>query len=140
MQPYAFLADLILVAHFSYVAFVVVGLALVWVGHFLRWRFVRSFSFRALHLLSMAVVVLESVFAITCPLTTWENRLRELAGQSGTGERSFVEHWLGRVLFLDLAPSTFTVIYVIFFVLLVLSFVVVRPRVPRWLGGGDGLR
>ena len=77
------LADAILIVHFAFVAYVVVGLLVVWIGFFLRWRFIRSIWFRSTHLLAMGVVVAETVFGVVCPLTTWEHDLRTLAG-SGT--------------------------------------------------------
>ena len=54
----------------------VVGLALVWIGWIRGWAFVRNAWFRGAHLLAMAIVVLESVFGIECPLTTLEHALR----------------------------------------------------------------
>ena len=40
-------ADLILVLHTAFIAFVLVGLVLTWVGIIRRWRWVRGFAFRA---------------------------------------------------------------------------------------------
>ena len=37
------------------------------------------------------------------------------------------------VLFLDLEPQTFTIIYALFFLALLLSLIFVRPRLPQWL-------
>lgn len=127
---YSVAADVVLVVHFAFVLFVVFGLVLVWIGYFASWNFVRGIVFRLSHLLAMVVVVLESVFGIICPLTTWENRLRHLAGGGERYESSFMQHWIHKVMFFDLEPSTFTVIYVVFLLALVLSFVVVRPRWP----------
>jgi hypothetical protein len=131
INPHGMAADLVLLVHFSYVAFVVVGLLLVWIGYFRGWAFVRNVWFRGLHVLSMAIVVLESVFGIECPLTTWEHSLRLRAGQGGLYEKSFMEHWIHRIMFFELEPSTFTVIYVAFFLAVVASFVWVRPSWPR---------
>src|SRR5688572_32767771 len=93
---YLLAADLVLLLHFAFVAFVVLGLAVIWIGHFLRWPFVRNFYFRLAHLLAMAVVVLESLGGAVCPLTTWENKLRLLAGGSETYAGSFIQHWIHR--------------------------------------------
>ncbi len=83
-----------LVAHFAYVAFVVVGLLVIWTGYFLRWSFVRNFWFRFAHLGCMGVVVVESVFGVTCPLTTWEMQLRLLAGSGQHDQTSFLQYWV----------------------------------------------
>ncbi|MEE3229454.1 MAG: DUF2784 domain-containing protein, partial [Planctomycetota bacterium] len=78
---YRLLAHIVLVIHFAFVSFVVVGLLLTWIGYFLNWSFVRNFYFRAAHILAMGVVLLEALFGIVCPLTTWEIQLRKLGGQ-----------------------------------------------------------
>ncbi len=127
---WALLADTIVVAHFAFVSFVVIALPVVWLGFFCRWRWVRNFWFRAIHLLMMGVVVFESVTGIVCPLTNWESECRRLAGQTGYHDKGFVEYWTHRLMFFQLEPSTFTVIYIVFFTLLVGSFVFVRPRLP----------
>ena len=124
-------ADLVLAVHFSYVAFVVVGLVLVWIGWFRGWAFVRNVWFRGAHLLAMAIVVLESVFGLECPLTTWEHALRLGAGETGVRAQGFMEHWLHRLMFFELEPSTFTFVYVAFFLAMIASFVWVRPGRPR---------
>jgi hypothetical protein len=67
--------------HFAYVTFVIVGLILTLVGAVLHWRWVRNFWFCLMHLSMIGVVVLEAWCGVVCPLTTWENELRELAGQ-----------------------------------------------------------
>lgn len=127
---YSILADAVLVAHFAYVAFVVVGLLTIWAGYFLRWSFVRNFWFRLAHLACMGVVVLESVFGVTCPLTTWELQLRLLAGSGRYYQGSFIQHWVHRILFYSAGEGVFLAIYVGFFVLLLLSLWVVKPHWP----------
>ena len=64
-------------------------------------------------------MVLQAWLGQLCPLTTWENELRRLAGQSGYKE-TFVEHWLHEVLFYQAGPWIFTTIYTCFGVLVVL--------------------
>ncbi|MGH8640305.1 MAG: DUF2784 family protein, partial [Burkholderiales bacterium] len=46
----SWLADLILIVHFLFVAFVVGGLALIWIGAAAGWEWVRNFWFRVAHL------------------------------------------------------------------------------------------
>ena len=127
---YTLLADFILVVHFAFVAFVVAGFIVIWIGYFLRWPFVRDLRFRLVHLLAMGFVLGESLLGFICPLTTWEEQLRVRAGgESYAG--SFIKHWLGRLLFYDLSEQTFTVIYGGFFLFVVLTFWIVRPRRSR---------
>ncbi len=93
-QLYLRLADVVLVVHAAFVAFVVVGLVLIWVGRFRGWAFVRNFWFRAAHLVAIGVVAAESLTGFVCPLTMWEDRLRLLAGGEQRYAGSFIQHWL----------------------------------------------
>jgi hypothetical protein len=131
------LADAVLVIHFAFAFFIVGGLILAWVGRVRRWRWVGNPWFRGLHLLAMGGVAAEAVLDLACPLTTLENWLRRGAGQAGYGE-SFIQHWLQRLLFFNLSPVTFTILYVLLFlvILATLRWVPVRwPwREPRAAG------
>ena len=124
---YLGLADLVLIVHFTFVAFVVIGLLLIWIGWFRRWKFVRNFWFRLGHLAAISVVAAESVAGMVCPLTTWEDRLRLLAGGQQRYAESFVQHWLHRVMFFDLGERVFTVSYLVFFLAVALSLWLVPP-------------
>lgn len=125
------LADLVAVVHFAFVAFVVVGLALIWIGKWRRWDWVANFWFRLSHLACIGVVVAESAFGITCPLTLWENQLRLPAGQDGLHAGSFIQHWVHKLMFFDLPSAVFTAAYAAFFVAVLASFWFVKPRWPR---------
>ena len=123
---YLLLADLVLAVHFAFVAFVVVGLLLIWLGWFRRWNLVRNAWFRIAHLAAIGVVAAESVLGFVCPLTTWENQLRALAGGEHY-EESFVQHWLHRAMFFDLGERVFTILYIVFFLAVALSLWLVPP-------------
>ncbi len=130
---YSFLADAILVIHFAFVVFVVFGFMLIVLGLLARWSWVHNRKFRITHLGAILVVVLQAWLGQLCPLTTWENELRRLAGQSGY-EESFVEHWLHEVLFYQAEPWIFTAAYTCFGVLVVLVWFLGRR------GGGRDQR
>ena len=125
------LADILLVAHAAFVAFVVVGLALICLGGWRRWACVRNFWFRTAHLAAIGVVAAESLAGFVCPLTTWEDRLRLLAGGEQRYPESFIQHWLHRLIFFDLSESVFTIIYIAFFLAVVLCLWLVPPRWPK---------
>jgi Protein of Unknown function (DUF2784) len=81
-------ADLVVVLHFAFVVFVVLGGMLAW----------RRPTFAWLHLPAAAWGAYAELTATVCPLTPLENALRESAGASGyTG--SFVEHYLMPLLY-----------------------------------------
>jgi hypothetical protein len=136
-QRAAFLANLVLIAHFLLVAFVVVGLLLVLLGGLLRWQWIRNFWFRAAHFALVVIIVLESVFGIVCPLTTWEKNLRELAGEEGLVElerQGFIVYYARKILFFPDAlawdAETLMWLYVGFGVLVLVSIVAFPPRWP----------
>jgi len=116
---YGLFADAILVVHFAFVVFVVVGFMLILLGLLVGWPWVHNRKFRIAHMAAIGVVVLQAWFGQLCPLTIWENELRHRAGQSGYTE-TFVEHWLHKILFYQAEPWVFTAIYTGFGVLVVL--------------------
>lgn len=109
----ALLADAVLLSHAALVAFVVLGLPLVWLGNARGWAWVNRRWLRGLHLLAIAVVVAESWLGIECPLTTLEAWLRLQAGQPVHGQ-GFIAHWVGRLLFYTAPGWVFTTVYTAF--------------------------
>src|SRR5258708_37342984 len=83
---YAFLADVVVFIHGAYVGFVVVGELLIVLGWICRWRWVRNPLFRVIHLLAIAYVAAEAIVHVPCPITGWEQDLREMAGPSSEVE------------------------------------------------------
>jgi len=135
-QFYSAVADLVLVIHFAFVAFVLVGLIAIWVGRLAGWSWVRNFRFRLAHLICIGVVVAESLGGVVCPLTTWEAKLRVLAGGGERYAGSFMQHWIHRVMFFEASERTFTIIYVVFFAAVLASFWLVAPRWPKRVKAG----
>ncbi|MBA3315369.1 MAG: DUF2784 domain-containing protein [Planctomycetaceae bacterium] len=127
---YAIAADVVVAAHFAYVAFVVLGLLAIAAGGLRGWQWVRHPWLRVVHLAAIVIVVAESWFGITCPLTTWENALRRRAGQATYGG-DFIGTWLHDVLFFELSPSTFTILYTAFGAAVLASWALVPPRWRR---------
>lgn len=117
------LADIILVTHFLFVAFVVGGLAVILIGAALKWTWIRNFWFRAAHLGAIGFVVAESLVGILCPLTVLEDALR----QGGEPESSFIQRWVSRLLYYDLPERVFTIVYLLFALVVALTFIYIRP-------------
>ncbi|MBT3027447.1 MAG: DUF2784 domain-containing protein [Candidatus Thiodiazotropha sp. (ex Ctena orbiculata)] len=123
---YLFAADAILLIHFLFVAFVVFGLVAIYIGHGLSWVWIRNFWFRIVHLVCIAIVVVQSWIGVLCPLTIWEMRLREKAGEdSYTG--SFIQHWLQRILYYEAPDWVFLLVYMVFGIIVIASWFIVRP-------------
>ncbi len=114
-------ADAVLVVHAALVVFVVAGLPAIVVGGVRRWRWTRAWPFRALHLAAIAIVAFESWFAIDCPLTTWEARLRVAAGEP-VDQRGFVARGVHALLFHDAPPWIFTTAYTLFAIAVVAAW------------------
>ena len=124
---YPLAADALLLVHFLFVVFMVLGLLLVFVGGLRSWRWVRNPWFRAAHLLGIAFVVVQSWLGEICPLTTWEMALRARAG-ADVYDTSFIAHWVSELLYYQFPPWVFIVCYTIFGVLVLTSWFIVRPR------------
>ena len=123
----ALLADLVLVAHFAFVLFVVGGFAAIWLGAALGWRWVRSRAFRYAHLGAIVFVAAQSLVGAACPLTVWENVLRR-----GTSDGpSFVARWVGRLLYYHFPEWVFALAYVVFASAVAVTLWLVPPRGGR---------
>jgi hypothetical protein len=132
------IADVILMVHALFVAFVVMGLVLTLVGGYLGWSWVRNFYFRLLHLLAIGFVVIQSWLGGICPLTRWEYMLRAKAGGE-VYSGSFIAHWLHRLLYFDAPPWVFGLCYTLFGALVLASWWWIAPvRKPRGAVGKEG--
>ncbi len=131
-SPTVFLiaADVILLLHVLYAAFVVGGLLTIFLGHIMSWSWVRNPWFRAIHLVAIGIVVLQSWGRVICPLTTIEMMLRARAGDA-VYIGSFMGHWLETILYYRVPHGVFVVCYTVFGAAVLLSWFWVRPRLFR---------
>jgi hypothetical protein len=128
---YSILADSLAAFHFAYVAFVVVGELAILVGAAFGCRWARNPWFRGLHLLAIAVVAMEAVFHIDCPLTVWENQLRAAAGQA-TSNETFVGQLVQTIFLNNLwDQSVYEKIHIGFGLLVVATYILIPPRFRR---------
>lgn len=125
-QSYHYLANAVLLAHVGVVLFIGAGLVLILAGGLCGWHWVRNFCFRVLHLGAIGYVVAESWLGIVCPLTDLEQWLRQRAGQP-VHEGNFIAFWLGKLLFYQAEPWVFIAAYSAFALLVIGSWVMVRP-------------
>jgi hypothetical protein len=128
--PYQFLANAVLSMHVVIVVFVVGGLVLILIGNLRGWRWVNGLWFRLTHLTAIAVVMTEAWIGAVCPLTTLEMWLR-IQAQATTYESSFIEHWLGRILYYDAPAWVFTVVYSLFGLAVLITWWYFPPRSNR---------
>ncbi|SEK96726.1 DUF2784 domain-containing protein [Nitrosovibrio tenuis] len=116
------LADFILVVHFLFALFVVGGLPVIWIGTWMGFGFVRNPRFRLAHLVAILFVAGESLIGMVCPLTTLEDALR-----GAETSNSFVQRWLHRILYYDFPEWALTAAYVLFALLVALTYVLLPP-------------
>jgi hypothetical protein len=126
-MPYQWLADAVLALHFGVVLFIVCGLVAILVGNARNWRWVNGWWFRVAHMAAIAVVALQAWLGQLCPLTVLESWLRVQAG-SASYQKSFIEHWLQRLLFFEAPFWMFTAAYTAFAVVVALAWWRFPPR------------
>lgn len=120
------LADVILVLHVAYATFVLGGLLIVPLGARLHWCWVRIRAFRQAHVVCTAIVAVEALVGLTCPLTWLEHLLLVVSGATGY-DRSFIGHLLHWLLYYDAPAWTFMVAYTILASTVVLLYYWVPP-------------
>lgn len=124
---YQVFADITLLLHVLVVAFVVIGLILIIVGNRFKWQWVNLLWFRLLHLTTILFVVAEAWLGLTCPLTTLEMWLRKKAG-GHYYDGGFVQHWLQQLLYWDFPSWVFTIMYSLFAILVVGTWILYPPQ------------
>ena len=120
-------ADIILLLHVLFVAFVIIGLLLIFIGKIRFWPWIRNPWFRLIHLAAVAVVVVQSWLGLICPLTTVEMALRSQANDT-VYAGSFISHWLENILYYQFPAWVFVVSYMVFAAIVVASWFWIRPR------------
>src|SRR5437763_1452027 len=127
---YRLLADFVVAIHIGYVFYIFVGMALIVIGLWRKWNWIRNPWFRLTHFSAIFVPVLELIFKTRCVLTVWEFQFRSLAGQPVT-EATFMERLMHYVFFAE-APAWLTNgLYYFFALVIILMLVLPPPRLRR---------
>lgn len=134
---YSLAADAILIVHLAFIIFVLGGQLLIVAGYFRKWRWVRNPAFRVCHILAIGIVTVLAWAGRLCPLTVWESTLRGAAGEQPYQE-SFVAYWVGRMVYYDAPQWVFTVVYSLFGLLVILTWIWVRPEAGRKENPAEG--
>ena len=106
---YRLLADAVMLAHFGFLAFVVLGGFVAW-----RYRWVL-----VPHVAAVSWGALTVVVGLQCPLTGWEDGLRRLGDEDGL-PRGFIDTYLTGVVY---PPEYLPVAQLLAAVLVVVSWV-----------------
>ena len=116
------LVDVVVAVHLLIVLFILLGVPLVYLGAALHWTWVRSRRWRMLHVGAILFVAAESLLGITCPLTVWEDTLRDRRTAGG-----FIERWIDQLIFYDAPAWVFTMAYMAFAALVLVTWILVPP-------------
>ena len=130
MVTYHVEADLVAAVHAAYIAFVVFGFIAIILGVAMGWQWVHNVYFRASHLAAILLVCVEALIGVSCPLTILEDRMRVLAADTPY-PGSFVGYVRDRLIFYDFPKWLFTLVYLSFGALVLLTFLLAPPRIGR---------
>ena len=100
------IAGALLLVHFSLAAFITLGFFIIPIGYKLGWNWMKNRNLRLLHLSLMAVITVETVVGLTCPLTVLENMFRDVDYSS-----SFMSYWIAQILYWNLPNHVFVILY-----------------------------
>lgn len=132
---YKILADLIVVTHFVWILFMLVGFILTLRGLFYK-KFFERWLFRTLHLFGIAYVSILAIMGKYCPLTIWENALRAKYDTRLTYAGSFMIHYLEELVYPDINPLIIRILTTFIAVFTVVVFIIRPPerikRTFRW--------
>jgi len=120
---YRIAADGLVLFHLLFILFVLFGGLLA-----LKWR-----RLVLLHLPAAAWGVAVEMFHLVCPLTQWENLMRQAAGQTGYGG-GFIEHYVWPVIYP--AGLTPTIQLGLGSLVLAINLMVYVRLFRRWRSGG----
>ncbi len=90
--------------------------------------------FLSLHALFIVFVVLGFILIVAgkiCPLTTWENDMREVQGGRAYPS-TFVGYYLQKIIYYDFPLWVFAMGYTAFTVIVLMTWIIRPPRWPRF--------
>jgi len=117
------LGEAILGVHLAVIAFNVLGLAAIPVGAALGWGWVRIRWWRALHVLSWAVVALQAALGRACFLTVWQD-----AATGAVASPPLIMRWVNGLIYWPLPIWVFGAIYLALFAAVIWLWWKVPPR------------
>jgi len=123
---YRILADLIVTIHFAWILFMLTGFILTLRGFFHR-EFFEKWLFRVMHLIGIIYVNLLGLMGKFCPLTLWENILREKHNPSLTYPGSFIIHYVEKLVYPEVNPW---IIYIPTILITVFTIIIFILRPP----------
>jgi len=127
-MSYKIFADAIIVVHFLFVLFMLLGFLLTVYTIFFRHRFFDWWLFRSLHLLGIFYVASLSILGKYCPLTLLENQLMSRYESSSVYSGSFIVHYLEKLVYPDVNPLTIQIPTIFIAIFTIVAFIVKPPK------------
>jgi hypothetical protein len=123
---YKIIADIIVVLHFIWIIFMLLGFFLTIYGFFYQ-KFLDWWLFRTFHLLGIIFVGILTVLQRFCPLTILENLSRARYSPESTYPGSFIVHYIENLVYPDVNQTLLRLgtVFVAIFILIV--FIVHPP-------------
>ena len=127
---YKLLADTLVAIHLKWILFMLAGFVLT-VRGFWRKGFFDRWLFRTLHLCGIVFVGILGLLGRYCPLTIWENALRERCAQRLVYPGSFIIHYIEKIVYPSVHPLIIQVPTTFIAVFTVAAFVFRPPEKTR---------
>lgn len=99
-QLFSLLSDLVMIVHFSWVLFNLLGFFLV----------MKFPKLKYFHMGTLTITALLMLAGRVCPLTTLEQKLRWKVNPVSAYKESFLNHYVGKLLYVNLPAWTITAI------------------------------
>lgn len=134
---YKIFADFLVFLHLLWIIFMIGGFFLIVIGFF-RGDFLDRWIFRTLHLLGIIYIGILAVLREYCPLTIWENTLRNMH-EAGTGyPGSFIGHYIQKIVYPNVNPDILRFTTALMGILTVIFFILRPPqRIKEFFSGGN---
>jgi len=134
---YKILADLVVLIHFAWIVFILWGFILTVYSSISvyvlrtaknRWRtFFDRWIFRTIHLGGIVYVAILTILGKYCPLTIWENELRQQYNTQLTYHGSFVIYYIEKIVYPEVNYLLFVIPTMIIAVFTALMFIIRPP-------------
>lgn len=134
-MSYKIFADAIIVVHFLFILFMLLGFLLTAYALVFRQKFFDRWLFRSLHLLGIFYVSSLSILGKYCPLTILENGLRLKYEASSVYSGSFIVHYLEKLIYPDVNPLVIQIPTVFLAIFTIVVFIIKPPgKIKRIMG------
>lgn len=127
---YKILADLIVVVHFLWMLFMLLGFFLTLKGFF-NPKFFDRWLFRTLHTGGILFVAILVALKQYCPLTLWENALRIKYDPSLVYAGSCIVHYVQKLLYPDINPLIIRTVTTFIAIFSIVVFIIKPPEKIR---------